>query len=214
MLNYIEYLNLPTKVAVCLVGFYLLLNVIGEILEFKGKVVPEFVKIRKYFDRKKKERENNIKVAKLLDEINNHYSADNIAKRDKWMEWVNGRADVYDDSISEINKSISDVVQALKDITKITEEIFVQSSRDRIIDFATKSGSEDSMVSREEFNRIFKVYTKYEKFLEERGLTNGEVDIAYRIIKESYEKHMKNRSFIEDVRGYNLERINVFENPM
>ncbi len=33
-------------------------------------------------------------------------------------------------------------------------------------------------------------------------MTNGEIDIAYRIIKESYGQHMRNRSFIEDIRGY------------
>lgn len=82
------------------------------------------------------------------------------------------------------------------------EEIFVQSSRDRIIDFATKVENKNTMVSREEFNRIFKVYDKYEKFLKERELTNGEVDINYQIIKESYEEHLRNHTFIENVRGY------------
>jgi len=80
--------------------------------------------------------------------------------------------------------------------------MFIQSSRDRIIDFAAKVVDENAPVSREEFNRIFKVYTKYEKFLEDHDMTNGEIDIAYRIINESYEKHMRNHSFIEDIRGY------------
>ena len=93
--------------------------------------------------------------------------------------------------------------QVLKDNTKMTEEMFVQNSRDRIIDFATKVSVETNPVSREEFNRIFKVHTRYEKFLDEHEMTNGEVDIAYRIIQEAYEHHMKNHSFVEDVRGYN-----------
>ena len=119
------------------------------------------------------------------------------------MEWVNERAKVYDESIVEISKNLSDVTQALKDNTKLTEEMFIQSSRDRIIDFATKVANENAPVSREEFNRIFKVYDKYEKYLEDHKMTNGEIDIAYRIIKDSYEKHMRSHSFIEDVRGYN-----------
>lgn len=204
MLNLIEYLNLPTMVAIGLVGLILMMNVVGEILEFKGKIVPEFVKFRKYFDRKKQERETVIKAAKLLEEVNLHYSSDNITMRDEWIKWVNDRADIYDKSLDEIKQEFAIVVQALKDNTKMTEEIFVQSSRDRIIDFATKAGSEDSIVSREEFNRIFKVHEKYEKFLDEHGLTNGEIDIAYRIIRESYETHMKNHSFIEDMRGYSV----------
>ena len=97
---------------------------------------------------------------------------------------------------------MADVTQALKENTKMTEEMFVQSSRDRIIDFATKVANETVPVSREEFNRIFKVYSRYEDFLEERHMTNGEVDIAYRIIQDSYGAHMRNHTFIEDIRGY------------
>lgn len=37
---------------------------------------------------------------------------------------------------------------------------------------------------------------------ESNGMTNGEVDIALSIIKESYEKHMRNHTFMEDARGY------------
>lgn len=125
-----------------------------------------------------------------------------ITKRDAWMKWVNDRAVVYDDSIVAINQKLSDVAEALKDNTKMTEEMFIQSSRDRIIDFATKVGDKDAMVSREEFNRIFKVYDRYEQFLKERRLTNGEIDINYQIIKESYEEHLRSHTFIEDVRRF------------
>lgn len=119
------------------------------------------------------------------------------------MQWVNDRASVYDASIDALREALTNITQVLKDNTKMTEEMFVQNSRDRIIDFATKVGIETNPVSREEFNRIFKVHTRYEKFLDEHQMTNSEVDIAYRIIHEAYEHHMKNHSFVEDVRGYN-----------
>lgn len=207
MINYIEYLGLPVTVGIVIIGIVLVMQFAGEILEFKGKVVPEFMKVRKIFSRRNKERKETAQtlreVQKLLGEVNAHYSEDNISKRNAWMEWVNERAKVYDESIVEISKNLSDVTQALKDNTKLTEEMFIQSSRDRIIDFATKVANESAPVSREEFNRIFKVYDKYEKYLEDHKMTNGEIDIAYRIIKDSYEKHMRSHSFIEDVRGYN-----------
>lgn len=205
MIPYIEYLKLPTQIAVALVGVLLVLNIIGELLEFKGKVVPEFMKIRKHFSKKKNEKKETAQTLKevktLLSEVNAHYSADNITKRDDWMHWVNDRAQVYDDSIVAINAKLSEVTEALKDNSKITEEMFIQSSRDRIIDFAAKVVDDKVIVSREEFNRIFKVYNKYEKFLEDRHLTNGEIDIAIHIIKEAYERHMKEHTFLEDVRG-------------
>lgn len=206
MITYIEYLDLPAKVCIAIVGLFLVMQIIGELLEFKGKVVPEYLKVRKYFARRKKEKAETAKtlqeVRQLLGDVNAHYSADNITKRDNWMKWVNDRAEVYDKSIIEISKNLADVTLALQDNTKMTEEMFVQSCRDRIIDFAAKVADENTPVSREEFNRIFKVHTKYEKFLDEHNMTNGETDIAFRIINESYEKHMKNHSFIEDIRGY------------
>lgn len=206
MINYIEYLGIPLKIAIVLVAIFFAMQAIGEFLEFKGKVVPEFFKIRKWLTRRKREKAEAAQTLKdvqvLLNDVNGHYSVDNIAKRDGWMQWVNNRAEVYDESIKQLREALTEVVQALKDNTKLTEEMFIQSSRDRIIDFATKTSNENVMVSREEFNRIFKVYAKYEKFLEEHEMTNGEIDIAYQIIKESYEQHLLNHTFIEDIRGY------------
>jgi len=223
MLNYIEYLNVPTTVAIAIVAAFLIMQIVGEMLEFKGKVVPEFLKVRKYFSRKKAEKAENMQTLKevrqllmereenaetlkevkqLLSEVNGHYSEDNITKRNNWMTWVNDRAEIYDKSIIEISKNLRDVTQALRDNTKLTEEMFIQNSRDRIIDFATKVADDEAVVSREEFNRIFKVYDKYEKYLDEHDLTNGEVDVAIRIIREAYEHRIRKHLFIEDVRGY------------
>lgn len=206
MINYIEYLGIPLKIAIVLVAIFFAMQAIGEFLEFKGKVVPEFFKIRKWFTRRKREKAEATQTLKdvqvLLNDVNGHYSADNIAKRDSWMQWVNNRAEVYDESIKQLREALTEVMQALKDNTKLTEEMFIQSSRDRIIDFATKTSNENVMVSREEFNRIFKVYAKYEKYLEEHKMTNGEVDINYQIIKESYEQRLRDYAFTEDIRGY------------
>ena len=221
MINYVEYLNIPEKIALIMIAAFFFLQAIGILLDLKGVVVPEIINLRKYFRRKKEERKTLAQMPAmfekvdtlfeetktLLNDVHEHYSADNIAKRDSWMQWVNDRAAVYDASVGEVGKiseNLTGVTEALKECTKMTEEMFVQSSRDRIIDFASKVSNVNSPVSKEEFNRILKVYEKYENFLEEHELTNGEVDIAYRIIKESYEEHMKNHSFIEDIRGYDL----------
>ena len=50
--------------------------------------------------------------------------------------------------------------------------------------------------------QYFKIYDEYEAILEKYGKTNGEVEISIRIIREAYETHMRNHTFIEDVRGY------------
>lgn len=206
MIDFLNYLGWPLQACLIIITAFVIMQIIGEILEFKGKVVPEFLKVRKTFQRKKKEKKEAAETLKevkvLLGEVNTHYSEDNITKRNKWMDWVNSRAEVYDGSIAEIQKVLVEATQALRDNTKLTEEMFIQNSRDRIIDFATRVADCRAAVSREEYNRIFKVYDKYEKFLEEHNMTNGEVDIAMRLINESYEEHMRHHSFVEDIRGY------------
>lgn len=204
MISYVEYLNIPVKVAIILIACFFVMQLIGEILEFKGKVVPEFFKIRKHFTRKKEERvriENTLQDVKvLLQDVNARYSDDNIAKRNKWMHWVDSRAKAYDDAISSLKITLGDVTTALNANTRLTEEMFIQSSRDRIIDFSHRAADDAIPISREEFNRIFKVYDQYEKFLDVHGMTNGEINVVYDIIKESYKKRMESHSFIEDVR--------------
>ena len=193
---------MPTKVGIIIIFLFVIMQVVGELLEFKGKVVPEFVKIRKYFTRKKNEKTEMNKtlqqVQTLLSDVNKHYSADNITKRNEWMQWVNDRAKVYDASVAELT--------ALKDTlasnNELTLDLYINVNRNRIIDFASKIANDNVAVSREEFNRIFKIYKDYEDILEKYNKTNGEVDIAIRIIEESYANHMKNHSFIEDIRGY------------
>ena len=207
MLGYLEYLKLPAAVAGAIVGILLVANLVGELLELKGKVVPEFMKLRKYWKRKREEKREQTETLKavkqLLADVNEHYSADNISRRDGWMSWVNSRAEIYDNSIQEIKDNLALVTAALQDNSTLTEELFVQGSRDRIIDFGILVADGEKIISREQFHRIFKVHEDYEKFLKKRGLKNGETDIAMRVINESYAAHMREHTFLEDVRGYN-----------
>ena len=206
MLAYLEYLsehiNLPTKIVIAIILLFAVMQIVGEVLEFIGKVVPEFFKIRKYFARKKQERieisETLQQVKTLLNDVNEHYSTDNITKRDAWMQWVNDRAKVYDASVVEL----TELKDALAANNALTLDLYININRNRIIDFASKIANENIPVSREEFNRIFKTHQEYEDVLEKHNKTNGEVDVAIRIIEESYANHMKHHSFIEDVRGY------------
>lgn len=197
MLGYLEYIaqycNIPIGFMIVIIVFFAISNLIGEILELKGKVVPEFIKFRKYFARKKQERETLAEmpnmmsnVERLLNDVDQHYSKDNIAMRDGWMREVN-------DSMKEF-----------KDIKGIVIDIAIDNKRNKIIDFANRASDINIPVTREEFNQVFKIYDEYEKIIEENGRTNGEVEISYRMINEAYEERTKTHSFVEDKRGYNV----------
>lgn len=193
---------MPTRVAIILVGIFLIMQIIGELLEFKGKIVPEFVKIRKYFSRKHKEKKQAMDTLKqvqvLLSEVNQHYSQDNIAKRNAWMDWVNSRAVVYDASVAEL----TELKEALAANNELTLDLYINVNRHRIIDFARLVADDSVLASREEFNRIYKIDKEYHATLDKYGKENGEVDIAMRVIDEAYDYRLKNHAFIEDVRGY------------
>ena len=209
----LNFLSIPGTIAVAIVGIWAILQLIGEIIELKGKVVPEFMKIRKFFARKKKEKEDRKQaeeytrrtleeVKTLLADVNQHYSADNIRKRDEWMagvnetvKWVHERADVYDSSILDLKEDF-------RTNTDITVDLYINFNRNRILDFASKVADNSVLASREEFNRIFKINRDYHEMLEKHGKENGEVDTAMRLIQEAYEYRMKHHSFIEDIRGY------------
>lgn len=202
MLNYIEYLNVPSQIAIALIAVLFVLQLIGEFLNFKGKAVPEIMSIRKYFARKKSERKvirelpNTIQDLKnIVNNIDKHYNADNISMRDKWIDSVNNKLIAEDKLVRDLGKKLD---EANKDIVSI----LVDNKRDTIIDFASRVSNHSVLVTKEQFNRVFKLYKEYEDLINKNGLTNGEVDIAYRIIVESYEEHLSNHTFIEDTRGW------------
>ena len=202
MIQYIEYIGLPATVGIGLVGIFLIVQLIGEILELKGKVVPEFLKVRKYFHRKKTERETLqllpdtlSRVEKSLADMNAHYNTDNIRMRDEWIKRVN-------DMMSQNAENIQALDNKLTRINQDTLSLLIEGKRNSIISFASMVIDENRPVTREQFNRVFKIYNEYEEIIKERGIENGEVDIAIRIIREAYENHMRAHSFIEDVRGY------------
>ena len=199
----LEFFKITGPWAAGILGTWIILNIVGELVEKTGKIVPEFMKVRKFFARKKEEKKRQkqllVNVETLLNDVNQHYSEDNIAKRNEWMEWVNSRARIYDQSIAEL----TEMKQSIADNNKLTLDLYININRNRIIDFASKVANENVLISKEEFNRIFKIYQDYEAILEQHHMTNGEVDIAYRIIQESYKERLQDHTFLEDVRGYN-----------
>lgn len=192
MVSIVEFLGIPGTVATCIIVLYFVIQLVGEILEFKGKVVPEFMKIRKFFKRKKEEKQEMKKaledskttlsdVKTLLSDVNSHYSNDNIKKRNNWMNWVNGQADEY-------NKTLEDINDRLKKLDSVTEEIKLDQQRDRILDFAARVNNPQYDYSQEHFKKIFKTIAAYEQYIEDNNLTNGEVDAAVDKIEKAYEE--------------------------
>lgn len=202
MIPYIEYLKLPAIWGAVIIAFLLIANLIGELMELKGKVAPEVLKMRKYFARKKRERETLAElpstlaeVKQSLNEMNNHYNADNISKRDHWMRSVDSKQE-------QDHKWIESLSEILTQIQATVLSIRIENMRSEIISFSSVVIDPEAPATRDQFDRIFRLHADYEALLKEHKKTNGETTIAMHIITEAYEERMRRHTFIEDVRGY------------
>lgn len=197
----LKYLGVPMTIIAITLGLLFVLNIIGSILDFKGKVWPEIINFRGWRRRKREEKEKQeavlADVKAALDEMKVHYSPEKIAERDAWMCWVNNRAKVYDAALDELLL----MQDRLKENNEITLNLYINTNRHRILDFARMVADDNALVSQEEFNRIYTVNEEYHEILKKYNQQNGEVDKAMKLIDEAYKYRLKHRSFIEDIRG-------------
>lgn len=196
----IEFLGVPATIAITLVGLFLILQILGELCELKGKIVPEFLKVRKYFKRKKQERKDAAETLKevrmLLGDVNSHYSKDNITKRNQWMLDV-------DANIAEINKLGTKIDKLLDDNAgfkvqlKQVEDNVLNNEADRLRSELFDCGNRCRRRIRlhpEEMEHIRAVYKKYSEVLHQ----NGPGEKEYSFIVDYYNKqnfpdyHQKN----------------------
>ena len=210
----IATLGIPGSIAVVIVMIFAVLQLIGEFIEASGKVAPVVLSVRRWVLRKRRKRleeqretsETLKQVQQLLIHVHQHYDDDNIQQRNDWIQWVNDRAVIYDQKVEELielKESLNSIASALAENTRTTDEMFKESCRDRIINFASKVTNPMTLVSHEEFRRIFKVYDAYEAFLEAHNEPNGEVETNYALIREAYAERVRSHNFIEDIRNIN-----------
>ena len=179
LLKGIEYLGVPAAIAIGLVGLFIALQIIGEIVEVGGKAVPEFLKIRKYFKRKRKEKEENQQMIKdcraLLSEFNSHYDEDNITKRDKWMNKVDNSVKNNDQFMqildNKLDKILSDNASLKSQLEQVKSNV-LENEADRLRSELFDCGNRcrrNIRLHPEEMEHIRAVYTKYSDVLHQNG---------------------------------------------
>lgn len=201
----LTYLGVPMIIIACAVALLFVLNIIGSICDVFGKVWPEIINFRGRRRKKREEKEKQERlferVVEKLESFESHYSPERIAQRNEWMNWVNSRAEVYDDALQKLLL----LQDKLNENNEITLDLYINASRNRILDFARIVANDHTLTSREEFNRIYKVNRDYHAILAKYNRENGEVDTAIKIIDDAYDYRMRNHCFIEDIRGYNAK---------
>ena len=187
LLKGIEYLGIPVTIAIILVGLFVVLQVVGEIVEVSGKVVPEFLKVRKYFSRKKTEREEEKQTLKecreLLTEFNSHYDEDNITKRNKWMNKVDNSVKNNDQCMKDLDKKIDKLLtdnESLKTQLNQVKSNVLENEADRLRSELFDCGNRcrrNIRLHPEEMEHIRAVYNKYSEVLHQNG--PGETEFKF-----------------------------------
>lgn len=200
----IEFLGIPATIAIALVGLFLILQIIGELCELKGKIVPEFLNIRKYFKRKKQEKEETAKMIRdckqALLEFNSHYSPANIAKRNNWMHEVDDSVRCNDELIQKLDSKMDKLLETNKTLTTQLEQVksnVLENEADRLRSELFDCGNRCRRKIRlhpEEMDHIRDVYRKYSEVLHQNGPGQRE----FNFIADYYDKqdfpdyHQKN----------------------
>lgn len=182
----IEFLGVPGWVAIAIVGILLVIQIIGCILDFKGKVVPEIINIRGHLRRKREEKEEAerkaketidtlAKVKQLLSDVNAHYNKDNITKRNDWMKSVDKSVGDNDKLIQALDGKIDKLLETnenLKDQLAQVKSNVLENEADRLRSELFDCGNRcrrNIRLHPEEMDHIRDVWDKYSNKLHQNG---------------------------------------------
>lgn len=190
----IEFLGVPAWVAIAIVGILLAIEIIGCILDFKGKVVPEIINIRGHLRRKREEKEATERKAKetaetlaevkqLLSDVNSHYSKDNISKRNSWMNGVDKSITDNDKLIQALDGKIDKLLETnenLKDQLVQVKSNVLENEADRLRSELFDCGNRcrrNIRLHPEEMEHMRVVFNKYSNVLHQNG--PGEAEFKF-----------------------------------
>ncbi len=94
------------------------------------------------------------------------------------------------EDMKESDKHDEEMRKDIKNLTDLFVEKQISDFRWEIINLADKI-SNGKVISRECYKHAISTYERYEKIIEEKGLTNGEVEISIQIINDSYKQKLK-----------------------
>ncbi len=160
-LTTLDFSSIFLSVFVILVGVKAIVSLFEWVVEKLGLET-------KWMKMKREDHELLIKTSKNLLELQNRHNAD-IRESDRHDE--------------ELHKEI-------QNLTELFVEKQINDYRWEIINLADKI-SNGKIVSKECYRHAISTYERYEKIIEEKGLTNGEVEISIQIINDSYKQKLK-----------------------
>lgn len=210
LIKTIEWLNMPMFIGVAIVLLFLVFQIIGELTEFFGKTVPSFFKVRKAIIQKREQKKENALVIKeikeLLNEVNQHYSEDNINKRNNWINQVNSSIANSQTNINSLEKKLDALIETTKGLEKNLVEVksrVLENEADRLRSELFDCGNRcrrNIRLHPEEMEHIRAVFNKYNKVLKQNGSGEDEFKFITNYYNQQdfpdyHEKNSHNRKY-------------------
>lgn len=153
------------------ISVFVILIGIKSVLSLFEWFIEKFGFETKWMKRKREDHELLIKTSQNLLELQKRHNAD----------------------ILESDRHDEEMKNDIKNLTELFVEKQINDYRWEIINLADKISS-GKTVSKECYRHALSTYERYEKIIDERGLTNGEVEISIQIINDSYKQKLKEGS--------------------
>ena len=96
-----------------------------------------------------------------------------------------------------IERQLDEMDELLHSLQKDFTDVRLDSMKQHILSSAFECANMDIEVTAEYYNSIFALYARYEEILKENNMTNGQCEVAMRIIKDSFSKRIENSRFAE-----------------
>lgn len=97
----------------------------------------------------------------------------------------------------ETNKRLDSICSKLETFAERIDKIEISDMRSAILSFGN-SCMRNEKHTQEEFSHILAIYDRYEKIIEETGISNGQVDISIEYIKDVYKDCLENNDFLKE----------------
>ncbi len=91
----------------------------------------------------------------------------------------------------------ADIKKQLDELQKEVTEFKIDSWRTEILDFSD-SCMNHRRHTKEQFDHVIEILDRYDKYITENGLTNGQVDVAHEYILEIYKQCIRENDFALD----------------
>ncbi len=95
----------------------------------------------------------------------------------------------------DVKKDITELQKNIGCLKSDLQEHKVESQRRDILDFADEL-IQGQKKTKENFNNIISLHDKYEKYINENGIENGQVDLAFLFISEKYKECQIDNGFL------------------